>query len=491
MNAATLLMIPSRATAASARWMVFAFMGLALTLSVSLQWFHLAPADSLVAPLICGYAEAFAGVLFVAPFLLLAIDARQLRIPRAQRPIVAGMILYAALMVLIPSAMLSIANGRVGVITAIQTLGLVIGLTLGLLPRFFSIAAGFTPALLGMLHISVRYPEKTDIAEIWIAITWLISICALCWWRQLHLTDPYNQGFSKPIVLRSRLPDSVRYRNGGTAGANRGTAAQIRSQLDGLRAVANLHHSGPEHVALSLRIALGGWLLPKTWQSAFRQWMALLAPVALFLAFTYARYGTVISSVVSNLWHALSFAGWVWITGFSNVLLGMTSIMLLQQRWLGSNAELSLLALLPRLGDRTTLIRDLLRASLLPTLRWQLLVIALLLAGALALHPDRLNLVIAALTQIIAIAFAPAFALALFGGRAAPPWLPGATSGAGFSLIGIATGVMGGLGNHHRLGSVVAASTITCWLVILAFLVWLGVRGWRGLQTRPHPFLID
>jgi hypothetical protein len=26
---------------------------------------------------------------------------------------------------------------------------------------------------------------------------------------------------------------------------------------------------------------------------------------------------------------------------------------------------------------------------------------------------------------------------------------------------------------------------------ILAFLVWLGVRGWRGLQERPHPFLAN
>jgi hypothetical protein len=164
---------------------------------------------------------------------------------------------------------------------------------------------------------------------------------------------------------------------------------------------------------------------------------------------------------------------------------------MLQQRWSRTHAELALLALLPRLGNGERLKRYLLRASVLPTFFWQAALIALLLATAGVLRANGLNVMTALLIQLIAVAFTPAFAFAIFGGRPPVQWVAGLIAGVTFTLVGCGTAAASVFEISRTYGSIMAISSTAILFVILAFLVWLGVRGWRGLQERPHPFLAN
>ena len=156
MNAATLAMVPLRATVASTRWITVLVLCLILIVSVALQLTQHASKAALIAPVISAYGEFFVGMLFVAPFLLMAIDTRQLRIPRSQPTIVLGMLLYGALWIAVPSIALTLAGANFLIVLAIQTVGLLFGLTFGLLPRVFLIAAGLAPAFLGVMQLHVN-----------------------------------------------------------------------------------------------------------------------------------------------------------------------------------------------------------------------------------------------------------------------------------------------------------------------------------------------
>ena len=123
MNTATLVMVPLRATLASTRWITFVVLSLMLLIPVALQITQSMPKTALLAPLISGYGEFFVGLLFVAPFLLMAIDTRQLRIPHSQSTIILGMMLYSALWIALPSIALTLAGADFVTMLAIQTVG--------------------------------------------------------------------------------------------------------------------------------------------------------------------------------------------------------------------------------------------------------------------------------------------------------------------------------------------------------------------------------
>jgi hypothetical protein len=487
MNAATLVMVPLRATVVSTRWITVLVLSLMLVVCVALQLTQSLSKTSLIASVISGYGEFFVGLLFVAPFLLMAIDTRELRIPRSQSTIILGMMLYSALWIAVPSIALALAGADFVTVLTIQTVGLLFGLTFGLLPRVFLIVAGFAPSFLGIVHIQLHYPGKPTILLLWFVAALLALISALCWRRQVRLINPYGDGFNKPLVLRSRSGNHSGLTNWNGWTTLSGSSRQIRSQPQWLLAVANLRGIGPQNPVRSLRVGLGGWTLPKTWQSASRQWMLVLSPIVVMMGLLYLR----VPQLNPRLFHAIAFSVVMWITGFGSVVLGLTTIVMLQQRWSRPHAELSVLALLPKLGEGGVVKRYLLRASLLPTLFWQAVLIALLVAASFVKQASALNLAIAALTQIAAIAFTPAFAFAIFGGRPPAQWVVGLVAGISFALVGCSTAASSMLDISRTYDAIMAISIITIWLAILAFLVWLGIRGWRGLQARPHPFLAN
>jgi hypothetical protein len=488
MNAVPMLMMPLRTTAPGMRWLLLGILGLLVLASVAFEVLSHQSDASLVAAVITGYGEFFVGMLLLAPFVLLAIDARQLRLPTIQRSIVFGLILYGALLVVVPSAILGSIDGNTASIVPILTLGLMIGLAIGLLPRYFSVALGMSPILFSLLKHRLSLPQPAFLV-LWAVIALLGVICAWCWWRQMRVPDPYRQGFGKPMVLQVRHANRIGWSDWNIGSGPLGSTRQIRSQPQWLQAVADLRNTGPTYPKRSLRVVLGGWLMPRTWPSALRRWAIVLATPATFAILLALTRGLPSTSVVADIVRSLTFGVWVWCGEYGAIGLSLVVVLIVQQRWRRANAELPLLALLPGLGRGAELIKHLMTATLGRLLCIQFVVFVSLLVIGSAKHVDGLSLCILLLGQVAAAAFALTFALANFGGRPLPTWSLVLIAGICFTLIGLDNVCLPFFSNSPVVGTLPRVLLIAGWLVLLLALGWLSRRGWRGLQRRPHPFL--
>jgi hypothetical protein len=490
MNAAPMLMMPLRTTQRGMRWLFMAIMGLLLLGGLAFEMFWHRPHASLVAAVMMGYGEFFVGMLLLAPFLLLSIDARQLRMPRIQRSIVSGLILYAALWVAVPSLILGVVGGNFAALVAIQALGLVIGLTFGLLPRYFMPTFALMPILFNLLkpQFMLPHPGESSFLELW-AITALLGvICAWCWWRQMHVADPYRQGIGKPMVLQIRNANQIGWNDWNFWSSSFDSSRRIRSQPQWLQAVADLRDTGPTYPERSLRVALGGWLMPRTWPSVLQRWAIALAIPAFFVILLAVTRGLP-DVAIADMVRSLTFGVWMWCGEYGAIGLSLVVVLILQQRWRRSNAELPLLALLPGLGHGTALIKHLMSATLRRLFCFQFVVFVSLLVIGLVKHVDGLSLCILLLGQVAAATFALTFALANFGRRPLPMWSMTLIAGICFTLIGLDNVCLPFFGDSPVAGILPRMLLAAGWLVLLLVLGWLSHRGWRGLQRRPHPFL--
>lgn len=485
MNAATVWMLPWRSTSAGTRWVTVALMVLVWVMALALQHLQQRPGNFWIPSFVAAYGELFVGAFLLAPGLLLAIDARQLCVPRVQQQIVLGIILHAAVWIAIPSLLLIMAGGSLAMAIGLQTAGLVAGLALGLLPQALVVIAFVAPTCLSLMKLHVPHPTSVQTPAFWMVVAALLLVCVFCWQRYLRMADPYRTGFGTPFAIRICLISRYGWKSGHAWFLPSENPQQIRSKPKWLRVIPQLRDAGPRYPIHSLRIALGGWLMPQTSLSLVIQWSFVVLPVAALLA-VFHMYS---SRPISDIWHLLPFNVYAWLAGFTTLMLGLLATMLVQQRWSKPNGEVSVLALLPGLGKRTSLVKNVLCASLLPTFYLQLVIAVLVMLAAALQHPSLLDMAMVALTQLAALAFAPAFTAAAIGGRALPPWVAGLTVGVSFSLVGIGTGASAATSAAVAHSSMMIPAVITIWLILLGFLGWLGTRGWHGLQQRPHPFL--
>lgn len=179
------------------------------------------------------------------------------------------------------------------------------------------------------------------------------------------------------------------------------------------------------------------------------------------------------------------------LAGFASASMAFNCVIELSQRWRKPNAELQLLALLPGLRSGSADVnRGLLHAILLPPLRIQLGLLVVLLALAVGLHAQTSTQLYVLASQLSAAVAVVAYTLLIIGGQEAGRW---ANLG-----IGLLWGVLLMLplfvpGRDSHLGNLAMTSLTVLfdagWVLLVAVLLWLGRRGWRGLQQRPHPFL--
>ena len=155
------------------------------------------------------------------------------------------------------------------------------------------------------------------------------------------------------------------------------------------------------------------------------------------------------------------------------------------------NAELPLLALLPGLGDRASLRRKLLRAALAQPLLAQLALLVLVVGAALALRLDNVAVAFVLLSQMGCAAVLVAFVLSTLGGCSLPSWATAGMLIAAFMVVTLSVFIPVVANGKHpwHWAAAVEAALLMGWTVLGAALLWLGRRGWRGLQQRPHPFL--
>lgn len=484
-----LLILPGQALSQMSRHMVLAAAGVMLGLCVwigphayshSVSW-------TLDAAHIAAQLNAVAWVC-LSNVLLLARDARRLRLPAIERDVLASLSMYVVLGIVLPTLWLGALGGPARVIAVELLLGAGLGMAYAVLPSYLAMLAVF----LGTSHW-LPLPGSAQPGF----MTWAGPLTALLWlmvwlrWRTVLRDGRGAEGIYAPMLLVIRL--GLWNLGGGTMGAGRNNLLNRQSR-DWMRPAVDLRKSGPGHPQRSLRVALGGWFMPQTLASRLWQWVGQLLAVLLGISLVTWQF---MPHHAEEEWVALlttfCIAGLMWYGAMGSVLMALVGTTQLRIRWGKCNGELPLLALLPGLGDAVQAKRALLRASLLPPLCMQMaLLLALMSAGFFTQQgiQDQLLLL---LSQLGAMGLTVAFTLGVLGNVRRRDWLLFALSMmSGCILIIINLSIAVPLFHHGGpivLGNDGAGWLAAGWAAFTVALLWLGRRGWRGLQQRPHPFL--
>ncbi len=242
---------------------------------------------------LCGVALFFLWAFFLPATLLLAIDARQLRLPGVERQIVGSLLLYGVLSLAVPTAWLVTRGATALPVAAALTLACCGGLAFATVPRYLVVLFAFTPSLfIGALRsFRIRLPDAGDLPLISLAgILALVLLLIVVWRARRLLQGGTNQpqGWSAPIVLQLR---------DGSWDRRNDENRSLRLLPDWLRADVDLADVGPARPGKSLRVALGGWYLPQTWRSYARHLalgivaLSLLVLLVKLLAWLNSRPG--------------------------------------------------------------------------------------------------------------------------------------------------------------------------------------------------------
>lgn len=475
---------PWRANLPANRWLAVALMLLAVFGAIS--WGVYADKATWWAGSvrITGVFEALLWAFVMSNMVLLAIDARQLRLPGVQRSLVAGAVLYGLLSVGLPALVFGLIGDHAVVVAVFMALCCLGGLVYALLPRYAGILfyASFYYVMV-MRVSSVPGPGNAGFLGWAIpSVLLLLLVAVVCARRLLAASKPYAPSRNAPPALR--LGRGI----GGAfaAGGGRYGSRAIAARPGWMQGKASLRGCGPGHPVASLQLALGGMFMPTSVMGWLRKRMVMLAAVLAVCGFivwqalgrTYAQ-SQIMLLVLSML------------AGFASASMAFNCVIELSQRWRKPNAELQLLALLPGLRSGSADVnRGLLHAILLPPLRIQLGLLVVLLALAVGLHAQTSTQLYVLASQLSAAVAVVAYTLLIIGGQEAGRW---ANLG-----IGLLWGVLLMLplfvpGRDSHLGNLAMTSLTVLfdagWVLLVAVLLWLGRRGWRGLQQRPHPFL--
>ena len=434
---------------------------------------------------IIGLVEALIWGLCLTNTVLLTIDAHQLRVPGITRCAVVGVALNGMLGWLLPAIVIGWFGGHSVVAFVLIALMSVCGFLYSLLPR----AAGFVLYVafitVAMGHLLMPWLIRPDFFDWAVPLLALgLALIALCWRRLLREPNPYQMSWGTPPTLRMGRMMSA-------AVSGRGTISRARSRPDWLQARPDLRRCGPGHPVRSLRLALGGAGMPQTFIGWLRQSLGIVLSINML----------VVWFLVLGLRHhdaqglsSFETAGTLTLLGLvamTCVMQAVTSSTHLMARWRIDNAELPLLALLPKLGDHVK--RDVLRAALWPALR-ALVVAAVLLPLVVARAHQWAIELFAVLVVVTAAAHAVAFSLHVLGGdsrQSAESRVAGILALVLFLLGVLASVFSGSLRDASLLPAVLWPALLAGWIVEVALLFRIGHRGWRGLQRRPHPFLVS
>lgn len=408
--------------------------------------------------------------------LLLLRTASRLRLPTLARDVCASVALYALLTIALPALALGMRSGNCALALVELALGAGLGMGYASLPAFAGTWLCLIPALSDQT-LARWLPMPARSIDGYLA--WAAPCTALLWlaigwfWRSATQRDDGLDGIRKPILLAWR--NRAWY---GRAADQHTPAQALRQRWRLLQPVASLQGSGPDRAVASLRVALGGWAMPQT--SASRLRMLLIWLITLGIA------------ALAVMWQADAQPGGVSLGMVCIVIAGplfaQTQAMALQRRWGRCDAELPLLALLPGLGHGMQTKRSLLRASLLPALGVQCLLLIAACCVAALLHMGIVGWLVLPLDQVLGMAMLVVYTLATFGGTPLDGW--------GFKGFYLGTIFIVGIGGTMAAGSLSPTATRIVLLVLAVIaaamfvsLANLGLEGWRRFQCRPHPFL--
>jgi hypothetical protein len=496
MNPHNALLTLWHATHGPIRWVIAVFcivMG-GLWILV-LQGTHGADRDNGIA-IFLGLGNVFFWMFFPSRTLPLAIDARQLRLPGIQRGIVVGLLLLGLLTIALPAVAVGLCGGDAGVLAAILSLCAVAGFTLAMVPRYLFTALILLPSLRHSLQPYLDLPGPADPHFIpWAGLTalalFLISI--LCWRRQLRADNPYAAGFNTPLALQGRFRRSMNQSRRGDMASDDELErmTQTIKRLAWMSPQVDMRRTGPDHPVRSLRLALGGVLAPLSWIGRLQLLVAILVPAFVFaLVMTLSNVFGPREDVIQVL-QTIGTAFVSWLGAACGVMIAIGTIGRLNYVWRRVNTELPLLALLPGFKNAANVRRTLLVASLLPSLRSEAVLLAVMLGTGIALHCGGFIELFMVLAQLGSAGVIVAFALCIFGGCPLPIWSVTVILAPVWILLGVHSFMPSLSVSEPPWGAGMFVLPVfgLIWLLFALLLFWLARRGWRELRLRPHPFL--
>ena len=502
-----ILQTPWRSTLPSLCGLSLAFCGTCCVAAIAVGVFVDAPHGWLIALVLYCCGVAYLWAFQMSGMLLLSIDARQLRMPKIQRVVIGSIIVYGAITVALPLLAMGAWGEHAVLAGLLAALAAGAGLAFVLLPRYLSMVICFLPAVNGVAGHHLGVPRATDprfLAWGGIALLLLVLVDVVRWRHLLRAQATPTMGFSSAMVMQFR-------RNGGRGNwnvmtgylgsggwgdaAGQNSNEQLRQRPAWMQPRANLRGVGPASLRRTFQVALGGLYLPQSFVGHLRQMAPVLLPLILYVPFM------VMLKVEDSHDHAWRYAlsaigvgiiGWIGL--FGGMLLVVATVFAVRRRWRESAAELALLRLLPGLGDIDTVRRELVYAAIgKPLLALGLLLVLVLSAGLMMMHLGGIELMFVALAQLTCAAVIVALVLDTLGGNDLSGWASALVLVAACVLVFASTfmplAMAGKL--HWHPGAVTLIAFAASWGSLMAVLLWIGRRGWRGLQQRPHPFLAN
>ena len=482
------LITPWVATPRSSRWLVVFVLVLVALADGLAHIYGVGERGRVLDAVMLAIANGSFWLLLMPNGLLLALTARRLRLPGISCLVVWSLPLYAALGIGVPM-LCQFPQGHVLSFAVVQALVAAGALLFMVLPAYFGLTLYFLAVFFhrALSHF-VSLPGPSDPRFVpWGGTLAVVLVLTLAWrWRQLLRGDYVERGWLAPSLINLR-------RNLGAAQSDPLTDARsMRVRPDWLLARPDLHDVGPQAPTKSMCIALGGVYLPQTIIGRLYQWI----PGVLIMAF-----GTLIFFVVtlgdhdgSRLLHYVfsrdGFVALSWMFAVFSLMVVMMPVEVLTLRWGRSNAELSLLALLPGVGGTRGSKQVLLRAALGRPFRLLVLLLLVGWLGAASLDagwPVALAMLVVVLG---CLGYLYTMALSIYGGRALSSFSKSLLMIGMFVLLSL-TVLMPQV--HDDLPALVVAGAddvlVAAWLALALSLWWLGRRGARALRQRPHPFM--
>lgn len=491
MNPAALLLTPWWASHRVMRWMAAMVFFVAMLGAAAVLVFQPGPRGQIVAIGVYAGGVVFLGAFFFSAIALLAIDARQLRLPAAERSATLGLLLYAVLVVALPAIVAAALHGPVMLAASFAAAALAAGLAFALLPGYVAMVAGFTPAMMSAightLHFPVWTPQRLLLAASGVLVLGVLAVLVQ-WPRLLRGSGSGAPGLNRCMVLQLRHGGLTRW-SGSRAETHRALQRPAWAQPE-----VDIRATGPQRPVTTLRVALGGWYVPQTlhgWLRQIRNQGAILLLVLGFMAITQLDHPGRSLDLALVRFALVGFA----CTLVIMITIGMPLITAaaLHRRWSAASGELPLLALLPGLGQDGSLRRPLLRAALTRPLTMHALALLATLIGVLAFHLGPISSACLLTCQLCAALATVSVTLCTLGDREPAPWLQAMLVIAFTTLVSIAGFVTMvshrwvDEGNWPHAGAVEGAFALG-FVLLGVTLLWLARRGWRGMQAKPHPF---
>lgn len=485
----TILITPWRGTPPQMRWigggvLVLCALGAAVSgiVSGSADW-------PLLSAAILGFGLAYGWAFLMASTLLMAVDAYQLRLPGIARSITLSLLFYLILSVVPATLVLGAFGGHYLAIALMLLLFCVGGLAFTTLPRYIAMWIAFLPALNGALKHIVTIPGPTSpLFFAWAgpALLLLTLVIVLRWRRLVRAEKRLEQGLSSAMVMQFRRKSGW---NEWSMACQDGSST-LRHRPDWMLPRVDLRNVGPQNVPRALRVALGGWYVPRTFIGHLRNLAPALLPMVVILPFLLVMQagGKPMTALVRGF--SVGMIGWVGI--FGAAMLAIMSAVTLRRRWSQVNSELPLLALMPGLGDPTQVKRALLRAALRPPATALSVVLALMLVASWALHMHALGMVAVALSQIGCGLLLFALVLDVLGGRPMRSWKLATLITLTVLLTSLSCFIpMTSIGHHSwTYANNLTGVLIAAWVGMGTMLLLLGWRGMKRFQDRAYAFLM-